>query len=59
MTTAAPSAPGDHFTIISSDSHAGASHATYREYLDPEYREFLPQHVAEHEAFLSTIGGTI
>jgi predicted TIM-barrel fold metal-dependent hydrolase len=39
MTAAAPSAPSDHFTIISSDSHAGASHATYREYLDPAYLE--------------------
>jgi predicted TIM-barrel fold metal-dependent hydrolase len=29
----------DHYTIISADTHAGASHATYREYLDPEYRE--------------------
>ena len=29
----------DHYTIISSDTHAGASHAAYREYLDPEYHE--------------------
>jgi predicted TIM-barrel fold metal-dependent hydrolase len=27
----------DHYTIISADCHAGASHATYREYLDPAY----------------------
>jgi len=39
MTVSAPSAPTDHFTIISSDSHAGASHATYREYLDKAYLE--------------------
>lgn len=39
MTAAAPTAPGDHYTIISSDSHAGASHAAYREYLDPAYLE--------------------
>ena len=39
MTVVAPSAPADHFTIISSDSHAGTSHATYREYLDPAYLE--------------------
>ena len=29
--------PDDHYTIISADSHAGGSHAQYREYLDPEY----------------------
>ena len=35
----APSAPSDHYTIISSDSHAGASHAAYREYLDAAFLE--------------------
>ncbi len=29
----------DHYVVISSDCHAGASHAQYREYLDPEWRE--------------------
>jgi predicted TIM-barrel fold metal-dependent hydrolase len=29
----------DHYTIISSDCHAGASHETYREYLDPKFHE--------------------
>ena len=29
--------PTDHYTIISADCHAGASHEMYREYLDPEY----------------------
>lgn len=28
-----------HYTIITSDSHAGGSHAAYREYLDPRYLE--------------------
>jgi predicted TIM-barrel fold metal-dependent hydrolase len=28
-----------NYTIISADTHAGGSHAQYREYLDPEYRE--------------------
>ena len=28
----------DHYTIITADSHAGGSHAQYREYLDPKYR---------------------
>jgi predicted TIM-barrel fold metal-dependent hydrolase len=27
------------YTIVSSDCHAGANHATYREYLDSEWRE--------------------
>ena len=27
------------YTIISADCHAGASHATYREYLDPRFHE--------------------
>lgn len=26
-----------HYTIITADSHAGGSHAAYREYLDPKY----------------------
>ena len=29
----------DPYILITSDTHAGANHATYREYLDPEYRE--------------------
>ena len=24
----------DHYTLISADTHAGANHETYREYLD-------------------------
>jgi predicted TIM-barrel fold metal-dependent hydrolase len=28
---------GDRYTIISSDTHAGGSHAAYREYLDPKF----------------------
>ncbi len=28
-----------HYTIISADTHAGGSHAQYREYLDPAFRE--------------------
>jgi predicted TIM-barrel fold metal-dependent hydrolase len=28
-----------HYTIITADSHAGGSHAAYREYLDPKYRD--------------------
>src|SRR3954452_12697843 len=29
----------DHYTIITADSHAGGSHAQYRDYLDPEFRD--------------------
>jgi predicted TIM-barrel fold metal-dependent hydrolase len=29
----------DRYTIISADTHAGGSHAAYREYLDPAYLE--------------------
>ena len=29
----------DHYTIITADSHAGGSHAQYREYLDPAYHD--------------------
>ena len=33
MTAATPT----RYTIISADTHAGANHETYREYLDPEF----------------------
>jgi predicted TIM-barrel fold metal-dependent hydrolase len=29
----------DHYTIITADTHAGGSHAQYRDYLDPEFLE--------------------
>lgn len=32
-----PTAPADRYTIISADTHAGANHETYREYLDPSF----------------------
>jgi predicted TIM-barrel fold metal-dependent hydrolase len=32
-------ASSTHYTIISADTHAGANHETYRQYLDPEYRD--------------------
>jgi predicted TIM-barrel fold metal-dependent hydrolase len=34
-----PPAVGDRYTVISSDCHAGGSHAAYREYLDPAFLE--------------------
>jgi predicted TIM-barrel fold metal-dependent hydrolase len=36
---AAATTAEEHYTIISADCHAGASHATYREYLDPALRD--------------------
>ena len=36
---AVPTAPDDHYTIISADCHAGGSHSQYREFLDPAYRD--------------------
>jgi predicted TIM-barrel fold metal-dependent hydrolase len=36
---AATTAADERYTIISSDCHAGGSHAAYREYLDPAYLE--------------------
>ena len=32
-------APNDRYVIISADGHAGGSHAQYREYLDPAWRD--------------------
>jgi predicted TIM-barrel fold metal-dependent hydrolase len=32
-------AGSDRYTIISSDTHAGGSHASYREFLDPKYHD--------------------
>jgi predicted TIM-barrel fold metal-dependent hydrolase len=32
-------AGSDRYTVISSDTHAGGSHAQYREFLDPKFRE--------------------
>jgi predicted TIM-barrel fold metal-dependent hydrolase len=31
--------PDDRYIVISADTHAGGSHAQYREYLDPKYRD--------------------
>ena len=34
-----PTAPEDHYTLISADCHAGGSHDQYREHLDPAFRD--------------------
>ena len=39
MATQSALKPDDHYVIISADTHAGGSHAQYREYLDPAYLE--------------------
>ena len=39
MTTEVLDRADGHYTIITADSHAGGSHAAYREYLDPQYHE--------------------
>jgi predicted TIM-barrel fold metal-dependent hydrolase len=31
--------PDDHYIVITADSHAGGSHAQYREFLDPAWRD--------------------
>ena len=38
----------DHYTIISADTHAGANHETYREFLDPR---FVPDFDAWREKY--------
>lgn len=39
----------DHYTIISADCHAGGSHAAYREYLDPAYRDDFDEWRGEYK----------
>ncbi|MGV3759294.1 MAG: amidohydrolase family protein [Actinomycetota bacterium] len=44
VTDAAPGTEGElgtdeHYIVITADSHAGGSHAAYREYLDPAFHE--------------------
>ena len=38
-----------HYTIISADTHAGGSHAMYREYLDPKYLDDFDAWRGEHK----------
>src|SRR4029079_7129084 len=39
MTVVPLTVSDDRYIVISADTHAGGSHAQYREYLDPQYRE--------------------
>ena len=47
---------GDHYTLISSDTHAGGSHAQYREFLDPKYREDFDAWRAKYRNPFSDLG---
>jgi predicted TIM-barrel fold metal-dependent hydrolase len=44
------------YTLISADTHAGGSHAMYREYLDPQYRETFDAWRAEYSNPFSDLG---
>ena len=52
MTTAA----SDRYTIISSDTHAGGSHAMYREFLDPRWRDEFDAWRGEYKNPFSDLG---
>ena len=47
-----------HYTIITADSHAGGSHAAYREYLDPKYREDFDAWRAKYSNPFKDLGDT-
>ena len=48
---AATTAADERYTIISSDCHAGGSHAAYREYLDPKYHDDFDAWRVRHAAY--------
>ena len=47
-----------HYTIITADSHAGGSHAAYREYLDPKYLEEFDAWRAKYNNPFKDLGDT-
>ena len=47
-----------HYTIITADSHAGGSHAAYREYLDPKYLEEFDAWRAKYKNPFKDLGDT-
>lgn len=49
------SAP-DRYTLISADTHAGGSHAQYREFLDPAYRDQFDAWRGEYSNPFSDLG---
>ena len=52
----APTAPEDHYTLISADCHAGGSHEQYREFLDPAYRDAFDEWRGEYRNPFSDLG---
>src|SRR5216684_9098211 len=47
---------GDSYTLISADTHAGGSHAQYREFLDPKFREDFDAWRGEYRNPFSDLG---
>ena len=47
-----------HYTIVTADSHAGGSHAAYREYLDPQYLEDFDAWRAKYKNPFKDLGDT-
>ena len=47
-----------HYTIVTADSHAGGSHAAYREYLDPKYLEEFDAWRAKYKNPFKDLGDT-
>ncbi len=48
----------EHYTIITADSHAGGSHAQYREYLDEQYRDDFDAWRGEYRNPYKDLGDT-
>ncbi|WP_436793306.1 amidohydrolase family protein [Actinospongicola halichondriae] len=48
----------EHYTIITADSHAGGSHAQYREYLDKRYRDDFDAWRGEYKNPYKDLGDT-
>jgi predicted TIM-barrel fold metal-dependent hydrolase len=49
---------GGRYTIITADSHAGGSHAAYREYLDPQYRDEFDEWRGRYKNPFKDLGDT-
>ncbi|UDY37419.1 amidohydrolase family protein [Dermatobacter hominis] len=48
----------EHYTVISADTHAGGSHAMYREYLEERYRDDFDAWRGEYKNPFSDLGDT-
>ena len=49
----------DRYLVISSDCHAGLTPKSYRDYLDPQYREKFDEQLAIRQAALETAGRSL